>query len=98
MGTESPSFIEPVTRRKDGIQVLLSKQRQKSHQPASSPATPKDYITKRKVEDSPTSSELLAESSGAVDINYMMSTGPSPIKKPRKLTGNDQPESVSLCL
>ena len=30
VGTESPSFIEPITSRKDGIQAMFSKQRQNS--------------------------------------------------------------------
>ncbi len=95
VGTESPSFIEPITSRKDGIQALFSKQRQKSLQPTSSPATLK---AKRNFEDNPTPSGLPAESSATVDTNPSVSVGPSPSKRPKKLAGDEsnQPESVSI--
>jgi len=47
VGTESSTFIEPVTTRKDGIQAMFSKQRQKS------PEKPTTSPTKRKHETSP---------------------------------------------
>ncbi|KDR78411.1 hypothetical protein GALMADRAFT_245579 [Galerina marginata CBS 339.88] len=46
VGTESSTFIEPVTARKDGIQAMFSKQRQKS------PEKPSPSPTKRKYEPS----------------------------------------------
>jgi hypothetical protein len=51
VGTESPSFIEPITSRKDGIQAMFSKQSQ------SSPTKTKPTVvssTKRKRDSSPT--------------------------------------------
>ncbi|KAL0952319.1 hypothetical protein HGRIS_006602 [Hohenbuehelia grisea] len=53
VGTESPSFIEPIATRKDGIQAMFTKQTQAKAQPEDSlglKATP----TKRKRSPSPT--------------------------------------------
>jgi hypothetical protein len=95
VGTESPSFVEPITSRKDGIQALFSKQRQTSFHPTSSPATPK---VKRKLEDNSTPSGLPAELSGTVDANPSVFVGPSASKRPKTLTGDEsnQPESVGI--
>ncbi|KAF9526058.1 hypothetical protein CPB83DRAFT_858598 [Crepidotus variabilis] len=53
VGTESPSFIKPVSSRKDGIEAMFSKQREKANEPPPStkqvtPSTPK----RKKVEES----------------------------------------------
>jgi hypothetical protein len=57
VGTESPSFIEPVASRKDGIQAMFSKQKQRdsSSSPTKSPG-PRSP-TKRKLEVSPARSQ-----------------------------------------
>ncbi|PPQ74320.1 hypothetical protein CVT26_004239 [Gymnopilus dilepis] len=52
VGTESPSFIEPISSRKGGIESMFSKQREKASQ-----ATPPSTPTKRKLESSPTPAE-----------------------------------------
>lgn len=93
VGTESSSFVEPITSRKDGIQALFTKQRQKSLHPTSSPTTPK---AKRKLEDNSTPSGLPAESSGTVDTNPRVFVGPSPSKRSKKLTGDESNQPVSI--
>jgi len=57
VGTESPSFIEPVANRKDGIQAMFSKQKQRDS--SSSPTKPPGprSPTKRKLEVSSTRSQ-----------------------------------------
>lgn len=85
VGTESPTFIEPIANRKDGIQAMFSKQREKGV--PSSPAKSTSVHTKRKLEESPT------PSSSSKSPNSTQ----SPSKKSKKATRDDssQPESVS---
>lgn len=89
VGTESPSFIEPITSRKDGIQAMFSKQKQtdSSSSPAKSPLHPG---TKRKIEASLVPPQEAEPSSAEV----------SPSKKLKVTAGTEfkQPESVSSCL
>ncbi|KJA22095.1 hypothetical protein HYPSUDRAFT_67198 [Hypholoma sublateritium FD-334 SS-4] len=65
VGTESPSFIQPISTRRDGIKAMFSKQEQ-----ASSPAKPHDKGQKRKLKSTLSSSgrtreELKAETDEA---------------------------------
>jgi putative SOS response-associated peptidase YedK len=57
VGTESPSFIEPIAGRKDGIQAMFSKQRQAGRSSESPATSPPHFGTKRKLEASPTRSQ-----------------------------------------
>ncbi|KAG6915092.1 hypothetical protein DXG01_013471 [Tephrocybe rancida] len=47
VGTESPTFIEPIATRKDGIQAMFSKQAAKSKSSQPSSSQPKPSQTKR---------------------------------------------------
>jgi len=58
VGTESSTFIDPISNRKDGIQAMFSKQRQSQGNPISTKSSP----LKRQQSDSPVpESELVAE-------------------------------------
>jgi hypothetical protein len=62
VGTESPTFIEPIANRKDGIQAMFSRQKQAHTSPAN------DTSQKRKRDTSPSASRTIkasdAEQSG----------------------------------
>jgi len=76
VGTESPSFIEPITSRKDGIQAMFSKQSQNS------PTKTKPIVvssTKRKRDSSPTPEN--------VDNNPIMGSSQAS-KRPRPEDGD----------
>jgi hypothetical protein len=65
VGTESPTFIEPVSNRKDGIQAMFMKQTQSQNKLNS----PKRSPLKRQRSDSPTK-----ESDMATDLNPVRSS------------------------
>src|SRR5882762_1283568 len=56
VGTESPTFIEPIANRKDGIQAMFSRQKQAQNSPA------KNTAQKRKRSASPSSSQTIKPS------------------------------------
>ncbi|TFK37667.1 DUF159-domain-containing protein [Crucibulum laeve] len=89
VGTESPTFIEPVTNRKDGIQAMFS--RQKEQAKGSSPIKSPPSATKRKRSQSPS----------VVDITLSSDTKPSSSKKiksgvdPEDAGDSNQPRASS---
>jgi len=87
VGTESPSFIKPVASRKDGIQAMFSKQKQRdsSSSPTKSP-NPRSP-TKRKLEVSP---ERLKEPE-------LSPIEPASQKKLKSAVRDDPDQSVSSC-
>jgi len=89
VGTESPTFIEPVATRKDGIQAMFSKQQEKSI--PSSPAKSTGVHSKRKLEESTTPASSSSKSPSSTQ---------SPSKKVKRATtgGPSQPESVSTTM
>ena len=55
VGTESETFIEPVNRRKDGIEAMFSRQKQKDIETKSSPSTPEKAAQTQKNSNPPES-------------------------------------------
>jgi len=94
VGTESPSFIEPVASRKDGIQAMFYKQRQgdRSSSPERSPRPHSG--TKRKIEVSPAP----FSSSPEAELSSTTPTEPPLAKKLKAVAGDDsnQPESAMV--
>lgn len=73
MGAESPTFVEPVSKRKDGIEAMFAKQKQTQASPAKrprSPATPEPQAEKD--EDGHESKKVKVE----------VKTEDTPVKKP----------------
>jgi hypothetical protein len=84
VGTESPSFIEPVANRKDGIQAMFSKQRQADSSPSPTKSPRPQSSTKRKLEGSPVRSQE----------PELTATAPSPTKKLKTAVGEDFDQPV----
>ena len=84
VGTESASFIEPITNRKDGIEAMFSKQKILSSQPSSS-------LGKREY-DSFCSPPRLSKELESSDLKQ----NPSSPGKRSKSNHNDERETVSL--
>ena len=99
VGTESPSFIEPITSRKDGIQAMFSKQRQNS--PTKSQPTTASPTKRRREASISLSPEKVDHPSSA--SSQATTVGGSPQRK--RLRSNDkdvdklnEPDEVCLPL
>ncbi|KAK7441711.1 hypothetical protein VKT23_016376 [Stygiomarasmius scandens] len=89
VGTESSTFIQPISERKDGIQAMFLKQ--KSQKVASSSSSsPKNVQNKRKREESSAKGPVKVESS---DDEIEIIEKPSPPKRPKV---ESTPKSKSL--
>ncbi|KAK7039213.1 hypothetical protein VNI00_010118 [Paramarasmius palmivorus] len=86
VGTESPSFILPVSQRKDGIQAMFSKQ---SSQPKAS-SQPKSSPGKRKRSSSPTLPRQMSSHSDD-EIQIIDAPESSTPKKVKQEKGPDTP-------
>lgn len=72
IGTESPTFVQPVQDRKDGIQAMFAKQQKQQSQPTAASSTNRTLTQRaRKRSASPT------------DLKSSTTTGESPAKKPK---------------
>ncbi|KAF8154077.1 DUF159-domain-containing protein [Crassisporium funariophilum] len=90
VGTESPSFIEPITNRKDGIEAMFSKQKRMQATPSPSKGS-SSPPGKRKHESSPSPSK---ERGATRPLSFKDS--PSPSKRLKSDHGDDsnQPEDA----
>ncbi|PPR07220.1 hypothetical protein CVT24_010163, partial [Panaeolus cyanescens] len=82
IGKESPTFIEPVAKRKDGLEAMFSKQAAKATA-ATQPSTPTPSSHKRKKKDissSPPSAHIVKQE--VSDVSFQ-SELPPPEKKPK---------------
>lgn len=76
IGTESPTFVQPVQDRKDGIQAMFAKQQKQKSQPAvaAAAASTNPTLTQRARKRSASPTDLKSSSA---------TTGETPAKKPK---------------
>ena len=96
VGTESPTFIQPITERKDGIRAMFAKQQKRSPSPSKPSAPTSEQVqpeTQPKSEsESPRKSQVSSEipttpvgkrKASALDDSGVQKAQGSPTKKPR---------------
>lgn len=86
VGTESPSFIEPITSRKDGIQAMFSKQRQDS--PTKSQATVASPTKRRRESSISPPPQRVDQDSSLVSSSQATTVAGPPQRK--RLRSNDK--------
>ena len=98
VGAESPTFVEPIAERKDGIQAMFAKQRQAKtispmSTPSSSQVTSKNIEKKRKRSTSPPL--LLNDAKDEESINDELQSQPSKALKLNTWEDDSEIEYIS---
>lgn len=73
IGTESPTFVQPVQDRKDGIQAMFAKQQKQQSQPTATSGTNPTLTQRARKRSAPS----------PTDFKSSATTGESPTKKPK---------------
>lgn len=95
VGVQSPAFIQPVSQRRDGIEAMFSKQKERAS-PTKSSAHPGSEIIEIDREDVDASTRASESSKtsksakrGASDVAAEDETATEPVSKKRKTSGNE---------
>ena len=92
IGTESPTFVRPITERKDGIEAMFAKQTSKKAAEASSPAHS---------QGTPSSSQISIRPDPVTPVkrkrNWSASPGGNARKSAKKVKTKKEREVIDLC-